>query len=810
MTSPTQAPISLSKTPSDDDSQHAAAEDHEPAAEPQLYIAREELTLALPDYLALRDVPLQPDPLTALAGAFGGIRPDLGEQAEVSLDLVPLSPRSVNRKRQRLLKTAHRRPLGAGPMVAGMPHEQGAAGLGLDLSTVFAEAAAEMRGQAAGGRGPSAPRFRTAAQAGDQKTSMGKFAPANPDVVFALQLLIRAQSADATRPRLMLEQIRAALEIWAGHNHFRPVGANLGITRLSADGLLYRASFDRRFGSGLFEPRGRYNLVTSTEIAGLVKPPTRHNSAPNIARAGGAAPPAPPELPEFTGQDGVFPLGYVAKPGGGWRLVGLPLEFLLFGLFLGKSGYGKTEMALVQAIALAHQGHGILFLDPHGDGWQRARPYLAHASIADRLWEIDLTSPSLSSMVGSWNPLSMERRSRDEISDIVGAIVTGIGSALSWGDTASRAKTILTRAVESLAHISYYVTHELKQPELAPTLFQIRTILTDEDFRDAALPHLPPTVQEFWLKVFPKYPPDAMPVVTNIIERLDSSTAVKAFLGSSRSTYDIRHAMDNGKVVFVCPSGTGDTDKIISCLLLFDLFRAGLSRKAIPANERLDFFAFIDELTAVDGASKGTLAAITEQLRKYRVKMLAMTQMAQRLTTTTRQGLLQNLSILSTAASGIDEAAMTVRQWGSALTADAILRLPRYQYYMSVALDGQATAPFHVRGANVEELYKDYCNPAGLPALDEAVNDNLHRRPVHKILSDLEQLNGKLTELLLSSPENKARKAKPKTDPEAPASPEATHAEKPRVHGGAGTAVGQPAPEKFDLWEGMDVRDEAP
>ena len=805
MTSST--PIFLSKPsgdapqpPAPDTDIDAPAED--PAA-PRLFVAREELALALPEYLALRDVPLQPDPLTALAGAFAGIRPDLGEQADVVLDLVPLSHGSVNRRRRRLLKAAHRRPLGAGPMVPGMPHEQGGASLGFSLSGAFAEAAAEMRGQTAGGRAAAAaPRFRTAAQAGDQKTAMGKFAPTNPDVVFALQMLIRTKSADPTRPRLLLDQVLAALEIWAGNNHLRPVGANLGLIHLSADSVLYRTAFDKRFESGLFEPRGLRHLVTSTEIAGLVKPPTKHNTAPNIARSGGAAPPAPPELPEFTGQDGVLPLGYVAKPGGGWRLVGLPLQFLLFALFLGKSGYGKTEMALVQAIALAHQGHGILFLDPHGDGWQRARPYLAHPSIEDRLWEIDLTSPSLSSLVGSWNPLSMEGRRKDEISDIVGSIVTGIGSALSWGDTASRAKTILTRAVESLAHISYYVTHERGRPDRAPTLFQIRAILTDEDFRDAAIPHLPPTVQEFWLKVFPKYPPDAMPVVTNIIERLDSSTAVKAFLGSSRSTYDIRHAMDNGMVVFVCPSGTGDTDKIISCLLLFDLFRAGLSRKAIPTTERKDFFAFVDELTAVDGASKGTLAAITEQLRKYKVKLLAMTQMAQRLSTTTRQGLLQNLSILSTAASGIDEAAMTVRQWGSALTADAILRLPRYQYYMSVALDGQATEPFHVRGANVEELYKDYCNPAGLPALDTAVNKNLHRRPVQEILADLEKLNGRLTKLLLSSPENKARKAKT----EDKTAPEASEKEKPRVHGAAGTAIEPADGQRFDMWEGMDVK----
>ncbi|MFF2378419.1 ATP/GTP-binding protein [Streptomyces xiamenensis] len=701
----------------------------------RLYIARAELALGLPDHLALRDVPLNPDPLEAIAAAVSDVRESLRERVDLVLDLVPVAPAKVSRKRSRLLASARRGP-----------HDKS-----LDrLSSFGAEITSEMRGiQAKGSSTGHRQQARRMLHGADMQAAMGKFQP-GADPVFDLQLLLRACSTDRHRPRLLLDQVLAALEGWSGDNHLRPVGLNLGLTRLRADAVFYRRRFDRRFESGLFAPRKR-GWVTGKEIAGLLKPPTKHNAAANVMRSGGVVPPPNPGLPSWTGQPDLLPLGWVAKPGGGERLVGVPLRYLLFALFLGKAGYGKTEMSLVQAIALAHNGHGVLFLDPHGDGWQRARPYLAHPALARRIWEIDLTSPDLGARVASWNPLSMQNRKKDDIPDIVQYIVTGFSSALNWSDSSGRAKTILTRSVESLVELSLQLS-KAGRPDLAPTIFQIRTILTDEVWRDAVVPYLSKNLRDFWEKTYKKYPAEATPVVTNIIERLDSSNAVKAFLGSSLSTYDIRTAMDQGKVVFICPSGTGDTDRIVSCLLIYDLFRAGLSRRDIPVADRKDFYCWIDELTAVDGASKGTLAAIAEQLRKFRVKLLAMTQMAQRLTPTTRQGLLQNLSILSTTASDVDEAQLVTRRWGRKVDPDTITALRPYHYVMSATLADGRTDPFRVRGASVEELYKDYHKPDDLPKLSAVVDQNLSRRPVRNILDDLRRLDKRILRALAKVP----------------------------------------------------------
>lgn len=475
------------------------------------------------------------------------------------------------------------------------------------------------------------------------------------------------------------------------------------------------------------------------ELAGWLKPPTVKCTASSVVRTGGLVPPAPADLPVYTGQRDLIPLGAVVYPDGRERIAAARVQDLLFGLQLGKAGHGKTEEALVQCIAMAHSGYGCWFLDPHGEAWARAKPYLAHPKILDRLWEINLAKASPDRPVVSWNPLSMEGRTLSDVQDIVRSVTEGIAAAQDWGDNAPRARTILARASQALALLNLLAV-QAGHPGAQCTLFQLRTWLTDEDWREGLLRKLPDRVRAYWETTFPKLGPDAVPTVTYAIDRLDTSQSLQGFFGSPRSAYDVRHAMDTGKVVFVCPSGS-ESDALVSCLLIHDLHRAGLSRQDTPREQRKTFWAWGDELTALDSSSKGFLAAIAEQLRKYEVRFIGMTQMALRLSAVTRQALLQNQSWLSTCAADYDEAAFVAKRWNGHVSPETITELPKYHYVMSVNLNGSRTTPFRVRGLPVDEVFAHYDNPAGVPALDQAIDSNLSRRPLGDILADLEELD---------------------------------------------------------------------
>lgn len=699
-----------------------------PAAKIQgTYVARAELVLARPDHRRLAAANLTPDPLQMMAAACAHIDSGQGERADLIVDLVPVSSRKVARWRRRLMRHAARR----GPSAYGEQFTAGSSGsrAGSGFGRVLAGLNGGVKYPAA--REASPQRARQT----DLADGVGKFLPDADAQVFAIQILVRVEACRPARARTLLHQVMAVMDAWRGENWWRPVGPRRTAWSPYSNVWWYRKSFDRRYRTGEFLPSKR-QWVTAEEVAALLKPASAHCEAVNVVRTGGVVPPAPTQLPEWTGQPGVVPLGRVRVADGRVRLAAVPQADVLFGASFGKSGFGKSELALLQAVTLAYGGMGTWFLDPHGAAVKRAMPYLAHPALRERVWLIDLSAKDPAARVGSWNPLSMEGRTSAEAQDVIGAVVGGMASAQGWGDGAPRAHAILSHTVQVLVYLALEMCRR-GRPDLQPTIFSITRLLTDEEWREEVLQYLPVRMRRFWQKTFPRYEGHAVPVVTQTIQRLETSDSLRAFLGQPQSAYDMRHAMDTSKIVLLRCSGTGAADQVITSLLLFDLFRAGCSREGIDQDRLAPMFAFCDELTAIDGASRGYVAAILEQLRKYELRLMGMTQMAMRLSGETRMALMQNQSLLSASAADSDEAAFVAKRM-EPVSPQTLVSLPKWNYVMSTMLRGERTTPFRVAGVPLHEVFADYHHPELLPDLEKAVNSNLCRRTVREILRDLD------------------------------------------------------------------------
>ncbi|WP_030888995.1 hypothetical protein [Streptomyces sp. NRRL S-1868] len=697
------------------------------------YVARAELVLARQDHLALSDMPLDPDPLQLVASALAQVRSGDGERVEVAVDLLPVDGGRLDRRRRGLLRRAERR----GPQAFG-ERLSGTAGGG---GGWWSEVVDALDGGRGGRRAGRVPRMT------DLSQGVGKFGPGG--AVFEVQVLVRVVAAHPGRARARLHQVLAALAVGRASNWWRAVGGR-GPWRPYANAWWRRGRFDRRWASGEFAPARRRQWVTVAEIAGWLKPPTVRCQASNVRRVGGVVPPAPAQLPTWRGQRGVVPLGLVTGADGEQRLAAAPASDVLFSASFGRSGFGKTEKALLEFLTLVYGGDGGWFLDPHGAALARARPYLTHPSVRKRLWEVDLSAARGGDRMATMNPLSMEGRSADDLMEVIGLVVGAVTAAQGWGDGAPRATSILSHAAQALATLSWHMCQQ-GRPDLQPTLFQISTLLTDEEWREPIIDLLPEPQQRWWQATFPKYANDSVPVVTQLMDRLETSRGARAFFGSPRSTYSARQAMDTRRIVLVRPTGTGGADRLTTALLLFDLFAAGLSREGADPASMATLWAWADELTAVDGAARGAIAAILEQLRKYEVRLCALTQMVMRLSEETRQALLQNQSLVSACGADADEAAFLTRRLPQ-INAETLMSAPKYEYVVSTMLHGRRTAPFRVRGVPVDEVLADYYDPAGLEEQRRAVDRSMARRTVAEILTELDALDGAITDFLHHSP----------------------------------------------------------
>lgn len=687
-----------------------------PPARKALETVRAEFVVRGSPAKSLRAVPLDPDPLQPLVDALSGVRADLGDRVEICLDMQRIPVWQLWLTRWRLLAEARRQAL------KHARQDQNATAV---LEDGWRAAMANLftgDSQRHNTRWMMPPRPRPV----DRDKVLGKLQA--PGGLMRIQLLVRCTSNKRGNAEEHLAQISAALDVFAGTARLVHTGQRLGPLRIGPDHRLLRKGWDKRWATA--QIKGHPTWVRADEVAGLLKPPTAHCVLPVMPSEVPTYVPGSPEAAELMVQ------GWYTGPDGVDRLIGSPLGETLFSVRVGKATYGKTMMALCQFVALAHAGGGGMFVDPHGDAIRDAARYLAHDPIMERMLLVDLTGRAGGhTQLGTWNPLSLERTQRPD--EVARSVIDAIAGTLGWNDsTHPRALTVLTKAVEALVKVNIEAVGA-KQPQRQATLFQIRALLTDPVWRRHALRVLDAEAQNWWTKIFPSFPPEAYAPVINPLERLYANPVTRAFLGSPTSSFDFREAMDSGKLIWICPSASGPTDRLLLSLMFADFFRAGLSRRDVPEEARRPFHAFVDELISIDSASSSIIAQVSEELRKFRVRLHAMTQLLQRVSAPTRESLLQNASVISSTAGSYDAVNLVAKEWGGSLEPVDIARLPRFHHYLTLTNEGRRVGPLLVRGPQLAELFSDLAeSKAKVRALRAAADANVGALP-QKVLCEV-------------------------------------------------------------------------
>ncbi|MFI9832882.1 ATP/GTP-binding protein [Streptomyces sp. NPDC051913] len=684
---------------------------------PRTHTVRAEFVLRGTPTAPLREVPLDPDPLQPLIDAVSDLRAELGDLAEIRLDL-QRAPKWALRARRAQLMSAARRTERREAQRAARWLRHDTAGLEDSLTSQLRHLVTG-RDTTAGRRLVMPPVPRRV----EREEALGKLAA--DDHLVRVQLLVMCASNTPGRAQARLAQLQAALDVFGGRSRWAMRGLRLGPWRLGADHWPTRRGFEQRWSLGLCRPP-RANWVRLEEITGLLKPPTTRCRLPLL----------PTDLPTFRfGDPDLLLQGIYQHPDGRRRLVATHTAETLFECAVGKAGGGKTERALAQAIAYAHAGGALMFLDPHRDSWPRAAPFLAHPHVMQRIALIDLNAVGPDPQLSSWNPLALQHGQAPH--EVVEAVTDAFASVLGWDDaTAPRALTILTAALTVLTTLNQTACHA-GRPEDQATLFQIRPLITDPAFRTAALAatadRIDPDTRAWWHTVFPTLPTDAFAVILNPLARLTAHPTTRAFLGQPTGVYNSRAAMDNQLIVWICPAGTGPTDRLLTALIARDLLRAVRSRRDTPEHQRRPFRLYFDELITLTGAAPETIAAMFEDFRKYRVSVHGMTQLLGRLPAPVRMSLTQNASTLASTAGSTAAIAPITAEWGDTPTPHEVAALDRFEHYTTLTIHGRRIGPLRLTGPHLDDVFADQARPHHTHAFEAAAHTTARARPLTEL-----------------------------------------------------------------------------
>lgn len=377
---------------------------------------------------------------------------------------------------------------------------------------------------------------------------------------------------------------------------------------------------------------------------------------------------------------------------------------------IGKSGMGKTKLQEILIMNDINKGEGVAIIDPHGDLIRDALSKIPK----ERVNDVIIFDPADTNHPIAFNPMEVidENMKVQIASGIVGTFKKIFGN--SWGP---RLEYILNYTVLAL----------LDTP--GSTILGIVRMLTDKNFRKKIVDNIQdPVVKKFWTTEFAsyneKFATEAIAPILNKVGQFVANSLIRNVIGQPKSSFNLRQAMDEGKIVLINLSvgRLGETNaSLLGSLMITALQLAAMSRADIPESERRDFYLYVDEF---QNFATESFATILSEARKYHLNLTMANQyVAQMEETGVKDAIFGNVGTLISFRVGAQDAGILAKEFNPPFEEQDLINLPRQCIYVRMTINGQSEPAFSAKVITV--------NNETTGVMDEIVNNSrsLYTKP---------------------------------------------------------------------------------
>lgn len=352
---------------------------------------------------------------------------------------------------------------------------------------------------------------------------------------------------------------------------------------------------------------------------------------------------------------------------------------------IGKTGMGKTTMMENMVIQDIRNGHGVCFIDPHGDSVAKILDYIPSSRINDVVY----FNPADMEFPLAFNILeAVDTRYKHLVASGLMGVFTKIWANL-WS---ARMEYILNNTILAL----------LDSP--GNTMMGIARMYIDKKYRKKIVDNIKdPMVKAFWVDEFAqyseKYRTEAIAPIQNKVGQFLSSGIIRNIVGQPRSTIDLRSIMDNQKILLMDLSKGKvgeDNSALLGAMVITKLQLAALSRVDIPENDRKDFYLYVDEFQNFVTES---FATILSEARKYHLNLTVGHQYIGQLSpdknnTKVRDAVFGNVGTTVCFRVGAQDAEFLETEFDPTFTPNDMVNLPKYNIILRLMINGVASDPF--------------------------------------------------------------------------------------------------------------------
>ena len=351
---------------------------------------------------------------------------------------------------------------------------------------------------------------------------------------------------------------------------------------------------------------------------------------------------------------------------------------------IGKTGMGKTTLIENMVVQDIQNGHGVTFVDPHGDSVEKVLEYIP----SDRVNDVVYFNPADLDFPIAFNPLEAVD---PKYKHLVASGLMGVFTKIWAGVWSARMEYILSNTILAL----------LDSP--GNTMLGIARMLVNKAYRKKIVDNIKdPVVKSFWVDEFANYNDkfrnEAIAPIQNKVGQFLSSAIIRNIVGQTKSAIDLRDIMDNKKIFLINLSKGRigeDNSALLGAMLITKLQLAAMSRVDIPEETREDFYLYVDEF---QNFATNSFANILSEARKYRLNLIVAHQYIGQLeferNKTVRDAIFGNVGTMVCFRMGAEDAEFLEKEFEPEYTMNDLVNLAKYNIYLKLMINGVASHPF--------------------------------------------------------------------------------------------------------------------
>ncbi|MBM3251118.1 MAG: hypothetical protein FJZ07_02700 [Candidatus Nealsonbacteria bacterium] len=354
---------------------------------------------------------------------------------------------------------------------------------------------------------------------------------------------------------------------------------------------------------------------------------------------------------------------------------------------VGKSGVGKSKFLELLARQDIAYGHGVCFIDPHGDVIEALLDFVPESRIKD----VVLIDPSDTSHPISFNPLSN--------------VDPGFKHQLTQGLIEVMEKQFGANWTPRLEHVFRFTCLALLDYPHA-TMRGMISMLTDRNYRQHVVNYIgDDMVRRFWAIEFAdwseKFDTDAIIPLVNKLSQFLSDPMLRNIFGQKENKVDIEKLMEKQKIIFInlAKGRLGEENSsFFGSMFITKIKQAGMARASIPESKRLDVYFYVDEF---HNLVTETFENLMSEARKYGLCLTVAHQYIGQLLPRVQASVLGNTGTTIVFRIGGEDAVTLKPEMAPTFDVQDMINLGVQNFYIKMTIDGESYDPFSAETLNV-------------------------------------------------------------------------------------------------------------